>query len=142
MRQGFPSNLARGITDSACVSDSEVLRCAYTFDKRLGLDGRRELSIQWLDDAQAEKEMKSRLRKGEPTYIRGFAVLRTDELDQVCKEQEYYGLTYERNKSMNNPYHGLIKMNEVEDKMARKMITSELALRSTFYPYEARLPVG
>ena len=136
MNAGYPSNLARGITDSACASGPDVRRCAYTFEKRLGEDGRRELSIQWLDNVYAEKELKGRLRKGEPTYVRGFAVLKTAELDLICKEQEYYGLKYRRDASKSNPYHGLITMNDVENKIVRRMIASELALRSTFYPYD------
>lgn len=29
------------------------------------------------------------MHEEEPTYIRGFAVLKTAELDRICKEQEY-----------------------------------------------------
>ena len=138
----YPLNLARGITDSACVQGSGVTKCAYAFDKKLREDGRRELSIQWLDDRGAETEIKTRMREGEPMFTRGFAVLKTTDLDEMCRIYEYRGLCYERSASKGNPYHGLIIMNEVDSKLHRREIMSELALRSVFYPYSQELPVG
>lgn len=140
MTRPYPKHLARGITQDACASEAGVGRCAFAFDRVLNDDGKRELSIQWLDNSSSVEIIKSIMKEGAPMFTRGFAVLKTTDLDEVCSCLEYAGLSYCRSASRNNPYHGSITLS-IDDKLSRRQAASELALRSTFYPYNLDLPI-
>ncbi len=138
IQDGFPEHSARGITRSECIDGKDIRRCVFAFDKIREL-GRKEVSIQWLDDEDSETQMKSRLKDRRPQFVLGFAVLRTTDLERLKHSSDYSGMDYIRAPSEGNEYHGLIT---IPYGMSDRQLAAELAMLSEKYEFDQNLPVG
>ncbi len=133
-----PNHSARGITRRECVDGRNIMRCAFSFD-RMESKGLKEVSIQWLDDMDAEIQMKSRMKDDHPQFILGFAVLRTEDLERLRRTPKYRGMEYVRAPSEDNKYHGLIT---IPYDMRDRELAAELALLADKYDFDDDLPIG
>lgn len=134
----MPDHSARGITRSECVDGEDIRRCVFTFDRIKSLN-RKELSIQWLDNRDAEHQMKSRMKDDHPQFILGFAVMKTADLERLRNLERYRGMDYIRSPSSDKMYHGLITVPYV---MHDRELAAELALIAEKYEFDQELPVG
>lgn len=147
MTRDYPEYLARGVTNSDCLTDGQMKHCVYQFtentDKSL-----YELSIQWLDNPESEKIAKdmANTNRGSPKFILGFAVMSVKALDEIKMINDYKGMDYcrvpNRSETMWNPYHGHITVPCEMKKIKRRQLAAELVLRSDHYKYDEKLPVS
>ena len=149
MTEGYPSNLARGITRKECVDGENIKQCVFTFEQgeQCKYQDKSELSIEWLDDEQTVSRMKSRktVRRPDPQFILGFAVLKRDDLDTIRSDRKYSSMEYERAPSSTSPSHGLILFptpSTPSEKVVLKDLSRSLAMKSKKYEFDQDLPVG
>lgn len=134
----FPDHSARGITIKECVDGKSIRRCVFTFEKSEVVD-RKEISIQWLDNQESVKQMKSRMKNEHPQFILGFAVLKTSDLEELKYVSDYRGMDYIRSPSSGNNYHGLIT---ITPQVNARLLAAELAIRAEKFEFSQELPVG
>lgn len=133
-----PNHSAGGMTRRECVDGRNITRCAFSFD-RMESKGLKEVSIQWLDDRDAEVQMRSRKKDDHPQFVLGFAVLRTEDPERLSRIPKYRGMEYARAASEGNRHHGLIT---IPYAVRDRELAAELALLADKYEFDDELPVG
>ena len=149
MTDGYPSNLARGITMAECVDGENIKRCVFRFEhnNRCKYVDKSELSVEWLDDIDTVKRLKTRTsaHRPDPQFILGFAVLSREDLDTIRSDKKYSSMEYERSPSTVSKSHGLILFpvpTTPQEKSTLRDLSRVLAMKSKKYEFDQDLPVG
>lgn len=144
MTRDFPTHLARGITSPQCIDGASIKKCVFSFSKNQK-ENLYEMSIQWLDDQKSAQIAKSIMKhdKPVPIFVLGFAVMRTEDLEDLKKIEDYANMDYCRaptdTPEYQNPYHGHITL-PLDARIVSRQLASELAMISTKYEYDQPLP--
>jgi len=129
----FPDNCIKGIPNSQyLVADGSVASHLFYFKREhTRNDGWIEQSINWEDNSSVARfTLDQRKENGEIQFKAGVAVVPRDEIDRIRRRPTITSniLSYERQHSTNNPYHGNILLQEDVPNLTMKKIAAGLAL--------------
>jgi hypothetical protein len=128
----FPDNLIRGIPNSTYLnSDGSVGSHLFYFNEgTVRNDGWTDLSVNWEDrDSVVEFTLNQRKDDKDLQFKGGVTVIPREEVDRLNNRPIVKGLlSYERQPTPDNPYHGNILLRVNTPKPTMKLIAGGLAL--------------
>jgi len=128
----FPGNCIKGIPNDSFLIDSRTVapHLFHFKEEHARQDGWLEQSVNWEDDDLAvEFTLDQTKESGERQFKGGVAVLSRCEIDRLNRRPAVNGiLSYDRQPSRDNPYHGNILLRANVPKPTRKMVAAGLAL--------------
>jgi hypothetical protein len=132
----YPDECIRGISDRACLADdgtlgSGLFQFSHPTDRT---DGWLEESINWKDDEAAiQFTMDQTKEDGTIQFKVGIAIIPRAEIDRLNKLPSVNGvLSYERQASDSNRYHGNILLRANVPKLTQKRMCGSLASLVSF----------
>lgn len=124
----FPKEFLRGIPTKDFISDGHVNANAFKFDDMGRLDGKKELSINWLDNDEAILlALNQRKDNGKIQFSAGVARLDLDYVKLIFQSIAAGVFSYERSPLPDNQYHGNLLLGSC-DNPTKQLIMSGLAL--------------
>lgn len=127
----FPENCLRGIQQKdKILEDGFVATDVFYFDdNHVKENGDFEQSINWEDDEGAIPFTLAQKRSDNSLQFRGgVAILSRADSDRISKLPAGNGLSYERQKLDDNPYHGNLVLTGSMSKVRRRAIAGTLAV--------------
>lgn len=135
-QKGLPEYCLRGVSSFGFLKDELPLPEAFQFLTVVGRnDDYLEASINWEDDAGALKEIYSQVKKeGEIQFKAGALRINMKNVKRFLGaflDTEEFGyerkVTYNKDGSIANPYHGNFLVKKTVNKAHKTMISSGLA---------------
>ena len=124
----YPKEFLRGIPNKDFISGGHVNANAFQFDDVGRQDGNKELSINWLDDAEAiTLALSQRKENGKIQFSAGVARLDLDYVKLIFQSISVGIFSYERSALPDNQYHGNLLLGNC-DKSTKQLIMNGLAL--------------
>lgn len=127
--QMYPKEFLRGIANKDFIDNGHVLPTAFQFDDTGRDDGKREASINWLDDDGAIMlALNQRKENGKLQFTGGVARIDLDYAKMILHNFSQVSFSYERAPLENNKYHGNLLLDNSLSKQTRQLLMTGLAL--------------
>jgi len=138
----YPNELLRGIPNDCIDEFGYPATNLFTFDNssQQRTDGYKEESVTWRDDEKAVSILLNQKKEdGQIQFKIGVAVLSRHEIDRLIRvEWVRQSLSYEREKTPENKYHGNLLLKVDVPKRVKKKIMAQIACFASDNPIITR----